>query len=250
MADEIAVQGGEGADFPVRGSNWEADGVTLRIREAASLAGGKAALAAKSGISERTIGYLFAGQDVKLSQLRKIAGAANIHLEWLASGRGPMRAGDPGQDLVIPPQAGPPAAGTVEVQRYDVGASAGRRRRGFLEDGRVVERMVFSEEWVRRVLRRNPANLAVIEAWGDSMAPTIGDGDVLMLDIQPDGLKTGRIYVVEVDGELLVKRIQRRMTGQVVVLSDNAAYAPEELSREDVQQLRVIGEVVWSGRVI
>lgn len=205
-------------------------------------------LSKSSGVPLSTLSRAINGGEMKAGTLVALAKTAGVRLEWLATGEGPKRGA--GQDLVIPPQAGPPAAGTVEVQRYDVGASAGRRRRGFLEDGRVVERMVFSEEWVRRVLRRNPDNLAVIEAWGDSMAPTIGDGDVLMLDIQPDGLKTGRIYVVEVDGELLVKRIQRRMTGQVVVLSDNAAYAPEELSREDVQQLRVIGEVVWSGRVI
>lgn len=213
-------------------------------------AGGRKPVAERAGVPFGTlVGYLEGGE-MKLSNAEALADATGVRLEWLASGRGPMREGDPGNDLVIPPAAALPATGTVEIKRYDAGASAGRRRLGFLGEGRVVDRLVFSEDWVRRVLRRNPANLAVIEAWGDSMAPTIGDGDVLMLDVQPDGLVTGRIYVVEVDGELLVKRIQRRMTGQVVVLSDNAAYAPEELSREDVEQLRVIGEVVWSGRVV
>lgn len=224
--------------------------VTERINTAVREAGGHKAVTERGGIPGRTLSYLLAGQEPKYSHLLAIVAGTGVSLEWLASGRGPMREGDPGNGLVIPPAAALPATGTVEIKRYDAGASAGRRRLGFLGEGRVVDRLVFSEDWVRRVLRRNPANLAVIEAWGDSMAPTIGDGDVLMLDVQPDGLVTGRIYVVEVDGELLVKRIQRRMTGQVVVLSDNAAYAPEELSREDVEQLRVIGEVVWSGRVI
>ncbi len=194
-----------------------------------------------------------------------LARATGVRLEWLALGTGPMTNSEVGafeigatelaserdESLSVhgpfPTLAATVSGGVVTVPQYDARAAAGRN--GGLDEGRVVEQVRFSEEWVRVKLRRNPRNLALLEARGDSMEPTIGDGDVLMIDIAPGDLRSGRAYVVEIGGELLVKRIQRRLNGSLLVISDNNRYPPEELHSAEAEQLRVIGEVVWHGGV-
>lgn len=212
-------------------------GVTRRVVEAVAAGGKLAAVSAKSGIPPRTLGNLLAGQELKLTQLLALSRATGVRLEWLATGDGPMRAGE----AEVP-------SGTVAVARYDARAAAGRR--ALSADARVIEAIHFSEAWVRTVLRRNPQDLAIIEAFGDSMEPTIKDGDVLMLDTAIADLVSGRIYVVDLGGELLVKRIQRRLNGSLLVLSDNERYPPEELQPSDAAPLRIVGEVVWHARAI
>lgn len=242
---ETDVPGEEEEDFQVQAPNLEQDGLPVRLREAVRLAGSKGGLAAKTGIKERTLGYLLAGQDAKLSQLRRISDGVGIRLEWLATGRGPLREGElaaaGGTDL----QA---TSGTVVISRYDARAAAGKA--SLLPASHVIERIQFAEEWIRVKLRRNPQNLAIIEAFGDSMEPTIADGDQLMLDLAVSDIHSGRIYVLDVGGELLVKRINRRISGHLVVMSDNPRYPPEEVPPSEHNPLRIIGEVVWHGRLI
>lgn len=208
-----------------------------RVRALAEAKGGVAVLAREANISQATLQRIVSGQEMKTPVLLAIARATGVRLEWLATGEGPMRAGE----------ADAPS-GTVAVARYDARAAAGRR--ALSADARVIEAIHFSEAWVRTVLRRNPQDLAIIEAFGDSMEPTIKDGDVLMLDTAIADLVSGRIYVVDLGGELLVKRIQRRLNGSLLVLSDNERYPPEELQPSDAAPLRIVGEVVWHARAI
>ena len=62
-----------------------------RIAEAARLAGGAQSLADKAGLSRRVVGKYLAGKsDPSRERLVRIADAAGVSIEWLASGRGPM----------------------------------------------------------------------------------------------------------------------------------------------------------------
>ncbi len=133
--------------------------------------------------------------------------------------------------------------GTVLIARYDTRAAAGPNH--LLDPGTIIENISFSADWVRTVLRRNPAHLALIECSGDSMEPTLRDGDVLMVDTSVTEVQSSRIYVLDVDGALLVKRIQRMLNGSYRVISDNPRYATEVVEPSDRAPLRIVGEVVW-----
>lgn len=240
---------GEAAQF--EGEKCAAERLHERIRKAVKHGGGYTAIASSGLIVGRTLSHIIAGQEPKYSQLLSISKAAKVRLEWLVTGTGPMHASERivGQDVAMPPgQALAVPAGTVLIDRHDARAAAGRN--GVLSDTAVIERVLFSEAWVRRVLRRNPGNLALLEAFGDSMEPTIADGDVIMIDVVVDDLVSGRIYVVDLSGELLVKRIQRRVNGSLLVLSDNPRYPPEEVSAADAHHLRLVGEVVWHAHAV
>ena len=133
----------------------------------------------------------------------------------------------------------------IAVPVLDVQASAGPG--AFTDHERAKARMRFDPSWLRG-MKLDPAQLSVIQVRGDSMAPTLDDGDDILVD-QGDaaaGLRDG-IYVLRLDGVLNVKRlIVDRLRQRVSVKSDNPAYTSWptlELSRLDV-----IGRVVWAGR--
>ncbi len=90
-----------------------------------------------------------------------------------------------------------------------------------------------------------PERCSVIWAHGDSMMPTIPDGSALIVDHSQTEVKNGSIMVIGVGDDLLVKRIRRRLDGLIDLISDNSAYAPETLGPAALQQLRVIGRVVY-----
>ena len=84
--------------------------------------------------------------------------------------------------------------------------------------------------------------LSVIEVEGDSMDPTLRDGDEILVDRTPRPLRAG-IHVARVDDVLVVKRIERAGE-RLRLISDNRAYP--EIERP-ADQVEIVGRVVWKG---
>lgn len=80
------------------------------------------------------------------------------------------------------------------------------------------------------------------------MEPTLHPGDIILLDRSVEHIQNNAIYAIQVNGSLLVKRVQKRIDGSVVIKSDNTAYEAEIVSGDTADSLRVIGRVVWAGR--
>ena len=91
----------------------------------------------------------------------------------------------------------------------------------------------------------NPERCSIIWARGDSMLPTIPDGSILVVDCSQTDVVNGCIYVLNVDDDLLVKRVRRRLDATVEIVSDNAIYPPETIRAEQLRSLRVVGRVVY-----
>lgn len=234
---------------PVRfeGSNSAALGLQERIRKAVQAAGGYSAVADKPGLPGRTLSRLLAGQEPKMSHILDLASATSVRVEWLATGTGPMRADGAGfaEEAAAFAAAVPrPAPGDdVFISRYDARAAAGL---GTPESaGHIVEKVLFSADFIRNKLRRDPKNLALIECCGDSMEPALRDGDELLVDTSVTTPRSGPIYILRVGGALLAKRVQPRMDGTVMILSDNPRYPPETITPSEATPLDVVGEVLW-----
>lgn len=128
----------------------------------------------------------------------------------------------------------------IDVPRLALGASAGP---GATAEGeQVVDTIRFSGRWLRS-MGLQPENLSTIVVSGDSMEPTLRDGDEILVDRTIRALRDG-IHVVRLGDSLLVKRIDVSRPGLVVLISDNPAYPPVECGARDVE---VIGRVVWKG---
>jgi phage repressor protein C with HTH and peptisase S24 domain len=112
----------------------------------------------------------------------------------------------------------------------------------------IVDHLAFRADWVRHALGVQQSDLALISVKGDSMEPTLSNGDLILLDMHSGKVEDNAIYALQHNGTLLVKRIQRRLDGSVVVSSDNPRYESEAVGIDAVDSLRVVGRVVWAGR--
>lgn len=130
--------------------------------------------------------------------------------------------------------------GWLDVPRLAVGASAGG---GALAGEEVAfDTIRFSSRWLR-ALGLNPEMLSVIAVTGDSMEPTLRDGDEILVDRTVRPLQDG-IHVVRLDDTLMVKRVETGRGGGITLLSDNPAYRPIDCAPGEAQ---VVGRVVWKG---
>ncbi len=138
------------------------------------------------------------------------------------------------------------AGAMVTVPSLDVDAAAGAG--AFDGDERGNGHIAFDPAWLRRVARGAPDQLSIIRVSGDSMAPTLTDGDDILVD-QGDGaarLRDG-IYVLRIEGALVVKRLAPNPAARTLsIRSDNPAYPgwPDC----DPAAVEVVGRVVWAGR--
>lgn len=135
----------------------------------------------------------------------------------------------------------------VAVPRLALGASAGM---GSLQDDEpAIGSFGFDSRWLR-ALGGRPDMLSIIRVDGESMEPTLRDGDDIMVD-RNDGaarLRDG-IYVLRMDGVLMVKRVALAPgRGRFSVRSDNPLYPAWEGVDPDV--VSIIGRVIWTGRRI
>lgn len=136
-------------------------------------------------------------------------------------------------------------AGLVCIPRLSVEASAGPGALASGEDH--IAQFGFDPRWLKR-LTHSPTRLSAITVRGDSMQPTLIDGDDILVD-QGDAAERLRdgIYVLRVDDALLVKRLARNpANGRISIRSDNPAYPSWEDC--DPANMAVIGRVIWAGR--
>jgi phage repressor protein C with HTH and peptisase S24 domain len=138
----------------------------------------------------------------------------------------------------------PPGGGAVAVPRLRVEASAGPG--AFAQDERARSHLSFDPAWLRR-LAGDVRRLSMITVRGDSMSPTLKDGDEILVDEGDAGarLRDG-VYVLRMDDALLVKRLSLNPSGRTItVVSDNPAYL--NWPDCDPADFDIVGRVVWAG---
>ena len=132
------------------------------------------------------------------------------------------------------------------VPRLDVRASAGPGATTGIEA--TLGHYGFDRVWLQQISGGRPENLSIVRVKGDSMAPTLLDGDDILVD-RFDGHARVRegIYVLDRDDTLLVKRVGLGPSaGRLHVSSDNLAYP--SWPDCDAAEVRLVGRVVWTGR--
>ena len=141
-----------------------------------------------------------------------------------------------------------PGGGLVPVRRVAVRASAGP---GAIANGEQAQPyFAFDSRWLKLLTASPSDDLSIIRVEGDSMAPTLNDGDDILVDRAgcDEALRDG-IYVLRVDDALLVKRLAiHPVSRRVTVQSDNPAYP--DWPDCGLDEIHCIGRVVWAGRKI
>ncbi len=236
-------------DFRDLATNSEAAGRFERLREAVLRAGGNKVVSAASGVPASTLGVYLAGGSWKLDTALALAQACETSLEWIVTGVGPRELGRRTGSVSVIGTGETEGGGNVAlheyaiVPRFDVRASAGKGNQ--VEGEELKGYLALEENFLRQVLNRRSQDMVSIEATGDSMEPGIHDGDLLVVDTSVQDVQNSRVYVLDVNGELLVKRLSLRLDGAVIVRSDNAKYEAETVLPSDRNTLRIIGQVIY-----
>ncbi|MCG8530417.1 MAG: helix-turn-helix domain-containing protein [Desulfovibrionales bacterium] len=108
-----------------------------------------------------------------------------------------------------------------------------------------VEEHIFKTSWLAQ--KGNPASMVLMDVVGDSMEPTICQGDTVLVDQSQTTAHGNSIFAIGIEDAIMIKRIEASH-GKVVLHSDNPQYTPISFQGDELLSFRIIGKVVWSAR--
>ena len=176
-----------------------------------------------------------------VARFTALAKATGRTVEWLQG------AGDDDAPIIVSEDEIEIVEDAVTIPVFDAAASAGLGTTAF-EGDQVIKRMVVDLHWLKEHINfSSTKNLSVITVRGDSMYPTLDDGDWILVDTGVNALKYDAIYVAVLNGDLYVKRFQKNPNGGLRMISDNTVYTPIDI--EPTTEVHIIGKVIyhWHG---
>jgi len=211
--------------------------IAQRIREARLLRQlDQSDLAAKIDIATRTVQRWEKGEQVPDSNyLMRIAKATGVAAHWLLSGEGEMLPTDQQKMKVIP----------LPTNRYKKVDLVSLPLLASVPAGALSQR--FNSDQAERFITiddvRDP-NAFALEVKGNSMAPRIENGDIIVVTPKLE-VRNGDICVVRVDEEDTVKRV--KIDEQFVHLIPlNPEYEPMIVRKKDVTFMWRVIKVIKS----
>jgi phage repressor protein C with HTH and peptisase S24 domain len=241
------------ASEPIRGAGADKSAFVERLKTILQHWPSADRLARAMGVSPSAFRKWLKGEaEPSRERLVALAHAASVGVAWLAEGEGPdptfeqpgdnrrRLSGDETptetdwrQFVLLPHRPEAAAAGPVTPPNPS-----------------GTEWMALRHDWIRATCGIEPSEVVLEIAAGDSMTPTIRDGNLLLVDTSEEAFRNFGIYVLEIDGQRLVKRVQRKHDGSLVLISDNTAYQPDSVDKSAADNVVVVGRVVWSGGTI
>lgn len=202
------------------------------------------ALARAAGLGETVVRDIMHGmtQDVKLSTVEKLATALQLSAADLLP--------PTFQGVASPDQ--PPLLsasrddGAIAVRQVDLGYSMGSG--ADMSDYPDELPILFDPGFLRTLTRAPAERLFVARGEGDSMFPTMINGDQVIIDTTQRRLNAqDRIWALSVHGAGMIKRLRTVGPNRVRIMSDNDIVPPEEVDAEDIH---IAGRVIWIGRKV
>lgn len=169
----------------------------------------------------------------------------NVNLSWLFTGEGsPLRggsAGNAGGESTRYSVSMEDMAQISLVPRYAISRGEGDRK--FTRREAPGDRTPYRTDELKR-LAETIDSLVELEVDGEAMVPTFYPGERVLVDTnQSRGLKDG-IWAVRIGDGLLIKRLAIDPDGTIHILSDNAAYPPRSLRRNETEGFSIVGKVL------
>lgn len=197
--------------------------------------------ALKCGLKEGSIRQYLSGSIPGIDKIAAIADATNYSLEWLIRGEGPML-----RKELFPDRASYDPSKFILVPYYNAYLAAGA---GALNHDTEVTAQIPVEKFFLEEIAGvgNTKKLAFLEVRGDSMLPTIGDGDIALIDLKQINIREDIMAFVYED-ESYIKRI-RKMAKGIDIISDNKdLYPPFHIEAESMDRFHIIGKVLSVNR--
>lgn len=207
-------------------------------------------MARLAGVKQPTINRWANGvsTQIRAENATAICASLPIRIEWLVNGEGDPLKGGLAVSAHIEDEPTPPD-GYVEVKAYEVQLSAGPGCEPTFEEVTEFETCIYKESWLQRKGYKAD-KLIRLEVHGESMEPLLWDGDHVTINTEDKHIRAGHVYAFAFNGEYRVKRLEKRLNGDIIVMSDNSEdYKPEIIPANETDMLFIIGRVIdKSGR--
>lgn len=212
------------------------------------------------GRSQGYIGDVESGRtQISRDLLDRLTERTTVSREFLLTGIGPMDVEDTAifgrrDDQITAPDRSRPAHGDfaanghdfVFIRRFNISVSAGP---GLVPvAGDDIDHMAFSASWLTRY-GLNSDLCGLVKVRGDSMAPTIPDGSLVLVHAGENQLDQEGIYAFSRGNEAYIKRLtpinlsDNGKPRAILIISDNPAFPPETFKGERGDDIRVAGRV-------
>ena len=158
--------------------------------------------------------------------LEKISQNENISLDWLVFGNKEIKVND----------------NNYNIDLLNVRAGAGEGIYNYVIE--TVDTISLDKSFFRTPINTN--KIKGIQVDGESMEPTLRDGDYVLID-ENINFGTNGIYAIQYGGQILIKRLQFKMDGTILIISDNDKYDKEVFNpKENQLPFQVLGIKILS----
>lgn len=174
-------------------------------------------------------------------KLKLVARVLKVQHNWLLHGLGEVE----GETPVVPD----PADGFAPIPYVAVRPSMGG---GMVVDEEPAhgEPFHFHRGWIAQELRSEPRALRIMHVEGDSMEPTLMNGDIVLIDTERRMPTPPGVFVLHDGMGLVAKRLEHIPNSDpplIRIISDNPAYSAYERTSDEVN---IVGRIRWFGRSI
>lgn len=177
-------------------------------------------------------------QQVSIDLAQKIENIFYINPWWLLTGKGKMLQTEQKEDT----QSIPTNNSSYKIDLLNVRAGAGEGIYNYVIE--TVDTISLDKSFFRTPI--NTSKVKGIQVDGDSMEPTLNRGDYILID-ENITFGTDGIYAIQFGGQILIKRLQFKMDGTVLIISDNQKYQSETFNPSESQlPFQVLGIKVLS----
>lgn len=129
---------------------------------------------------------------------------------------------------------------------FDVEASAGFGAEVTSEA--IDDYFAFNKDWLSKQLGVSSESLLFVNISGDSMEPTLQDGDQVLVDMTQQSVHREGVFLLQTETGLMTKRLKLKPQNTLQVISDNPQYPNWEIRLEEQEFNPVSGKVVWTAR--
>ncbi len=213
----------------------------------------QAQLAEMVGISQPAIQKMTSGKTKGSRKMVELASALKVRPEWLSSGIGEMR--PPGAEepsnvresslkAVVWDDQQTNDDEFVALPLLNISLSAGNGSCA-LEESTGFS-LVFRRYYLKKMgVPERAAKL--VRVVGQSMEPTLHDGDVVGVNTQDTNIRDGKTYAICQADLLRVKTLIATPTSVIIRSINREEYPDEVMGREEFHRtVRIIGRVFWS----
>lgn len=170
-----------------------------------------------------------------LETIKKIARALDVTQSWILFGTDPALESDPSLPVASAPDD------YISIARFDAAFSAGG---GAVLDPNTqpLGYQLFEKAWLHAITKASPNDLAVVRVRGDSMEPTLSDGDWVLMDRTASALSQEGVYAIQVGDSAWIKRLSLNFAARKIrIISDNSFYDPQEVDEADIY---IVGRII------